>query len=79
MFCLATCIHPPGAAHKSIKTRDLCRKLNFRFNWINLKAARDRYPTIKYIYEAFLSTQHNLIKITYEYDETSKHTFNMLT
>lgn len=44
IFCFATCIHPPGAAHKSTKTLDFCRKLNFLFNCINLNAARDLKP-----------------------------------
>jgi hypothetical protein len=33
---------PPGAAHRSIKTRDFSKKLYFLFNWINLKAERAR-------------------------------------
>ena len=33
---------PPGAAHRSIKHLDDCKKLNFLFNWINLKADRER-------------------------------------
>lgn len=49
IFCRATCIHPPGAAHKSIHTRDFCKNSNFRFNCINLKAARDLYPAQKKI------------------------------
>lgn len=43
----ATCIHPPGAAHKSTSTRDFWRNSNFRFNWISLNAARERYPEEK--------------------------------
>lgn len=35
---------PPGAAQRSIKHRDDCKKPNFLFNWINLKAERERYP-----------------------------------
>ena len=46
MFCFATCIHPPGAAHRSTHTRDFCRNSNLRFNCISLKAARDLNPKI---------------------------------
>ena len=46
MFCFATCIHPPGAAHRSTHTRDFCRNSNLRFNCISLKAARDLNPEI---------------------------------
>ena len=41
IYSFATCIHPPGAAHKSIHTWDFPRKSNFLFSWINLKAALD--------------------------------------
>ena len=44
MFCWATCIQPPGAAHKSMHTRDFWRNSNLRFSWISLKAARDLKP-----------------------------------
>jgi hypothetical protein len=44
MHYLATCIHPPGAAHKSTRVVELLRKLYFLFNCINLYAALDRYP-----------------------------------
>jgi hypothetical protein len=33
---------PPGAAHRSIRTRDFSKKLYFLFNWISLKAERAR-------------------------------------
>jgi len=46
MFCFATCIHPPGAAHRSTHTRDFCRNSNLRFNCMSLKAARDLNPEI---------------------------------
>ena len=37
----ATCIHEPGAAHKSIHTLDFWRNSYFRFNCTNLNDARD--------------------------------------
>jgi hypothetical protein len=46
IFCFATCIHPPGAAHRSTHTRDFCRNSNLRFNCMSLKAARDLNPKI---------------------------------
>lgn len=44
MFCFATCIQPPGAAHRSTHTRDFCRNSNLRLSWMSLKAARDLNP-----------------------------------
>ena len=44
MCSLATCIHDPGAAHRSMQTRDFWRNSNFLFSWTNLKEARERYP-----------------------------------
>ena len=32
--------HPPGAAQRSIRTRDFWRNWNFRLSWISLKADR---------------------------------------
>ena len=49
MCSLATCIHDPGAAHKSMHTRDFWRNSNFRFNWISLNEARDLKFKIRYI------------------------------
>lgn len=40
----ATWVHPPGAAQRSMTTLALSRKWNLRFIWVNLKAARERYP-----------------------------------
>ncbi len=34
---------PPGAAHRSSRARHFPRKLNLRFSWTSLKAARERY------------------------------------
>ena len=48
MCSLATCIHDPGAAHRSMHTRDFWRNSNLRFNWINLKEARDLKFKITY-------------------------------
>jgi len=45
--CAATCNQPPGAAHRSIHTRDDWRNSYFRFNCNSLKAARDLKPTEK--------------------------------
>lgn len=42
MYLLATWSQPPGAAHRSISTRDRSRKLNFLFSWISLNAERAR-------------------------------------
>lgn len=44
MFCDATCNHPPGAAHKSMHTRDRCRNSYFLFNCRSLNADRARKP-----------------------------------
>lgn len=44
MYCAATCIQPPGAAHKSTHTCDCCRNSYLRFSCTNLKAARERKP-----------------------------------
>lgn len=51
----ATCIQPPGAAQRSIRTLDEARKLNRRFNWISLKADLALNPA-KYVY----GNRHNL-------------------
>ena len=41
VFSATTCIHPPGAAQRSMTTRAWFKKLNFLFSWISLKAALD--------------------------------------
>jgi hypothetical protein len=40
----ATCIHDPGAAHRSMTTLDFSRKLYFLLSCMSLKAALARYP-----------------------------------
>jgi hypothetical protein len=40
----ATCIHDPGAAHRSMTTLEFSRKLYFLLSCISLKAALARYP-----------------------------------
>jgi len=40
----ATCSQPPGAAHRSMHTRDDCRNSYLRFSCSSLKAARDLKP-----------------------------------
>ena len=40
----ATCVQPPGAAHKSNTILASCKNGNLRLIWVNLKAARERYP-----------------------------------
>ncbi len=41
MCAWATCIQEPGAAHRSMHTRDFCRNSNLRFSWMSLKEALD--------------------------------------
>lgn len=43
----ATCSQPPGAAHRSIRTRAFSRKRCSRLSCNNLKAARERKPKRK--------------------------------
>lgn len=47
VFSAQTCNHPPGAAHKSITTREFWRNSYFLFSWISLNADRALYPVIK--------------------------------
>jgi len=45
MCSLATCIHDPGAAQRSMQTLDFCKNSCFLFNCTNLNEARERNPS----------------------------------
>ena len=49
-----TCVHPPGAAHKSNTVCAFCNIENLRLICVSLKAARDRNPC------SFATVYHNI-------------------
>lgn len=60
-FCAATCSQPPGAAHRSTNALERCKNSNRLFSWINLNAARERYPVsaiiVKFLKKVHLTRQ----------------------